>query len=99
MPDNRVPVDMGYHDGYVGMFTRNQAAGAIPNGSTIRKRNSEPGDANPNGALGVVLGSIDAREFDLPAQFAGVTYCYFIEWHAYPRKAVGTTDIKVESAT
>jgi hypothetical protein len=40
--------------GWVGAFTRHQAAGAIANGTDIVKANSEAGDANKDGTRGRV---------------------------------------------
>jgi hypothetical protein len=37
------------HPGYKGMFTTDDYAGAMPHGTRVRKRNSEPGDAHPDG--------------------------------------------------
>jgi hypothetical protein len=59
-----------------------QAEGAIPNGSYVRKVNSEPGDETPNGTLGKVFGSVGP----MPAsdeKFAGV-YGYFIGFDTKP---------------
>lgn len=50
------------HAGYLGAFTREQANGAIPNGTRIRKAWGESGDTTPVGTGGVVLGSLDARD-------------------------------------
>jgi hypothetical protein len=83
------------HPGYAGVFTRDQAEGAIPNGTRIVKRNSAQSDSQPDGALGVVLGSIKS-----PAELhasRGVAYCYFVEWDALPRVAVGVVDRKISS--
>jgi hypothetical protein len=44
--------------GWLGGFTRNQAPGAIPNGSRVRKVRSEQNDPHPVGALATVLGSL-----------------------------------------
>lgn len=79
--------------GYAGIFTRDQAEGAIPNGARIVKQNSEPGDSHSDGAQGVVLGSI-ASPPELIEKF-GAKFAYFIEWDGSPRVAVGTVDRKV----
>jgi hypothetical protein len=42
----------------LGLYTTEQAIGAIPNGSRVQKTNTEPDDAHQDGALAVVLGSI-----------------------------------------
>jgi len=77
--------------GWTGLFTRNQDNGAIPNGTRIKKVNSEPGDANRDGARGTVLGSLRA-----PDVMGGLRF-YFIEWDAKPRVAIGCMATKVEA--
>lgn len=54
-------LEIGYEDGWIGAFTRHQAAGAIPNGTPIVKLKTDPAEdnINPEGTRGVVLGSID----------------------------------------
>ena len=80
------------HNGWFGAFTRGTARDAIPSGVAIRKVNSEPGDAHPDGTCGVVLGSFrDATVRD-------GALVYFIEWDGHPRMAVGTMGWKVERA-
>jgi hypothetical protein len=74
--------------GYLGAFTRDQAPGAIANGTHIVKTRTEEGDANPIGATGVVLGSLCHEE----------KYLYFVEWDSLPRVAVGVSDWKIERA-
>ena len=64
--------------GWSGLFTREQAEGAYPNGTRIEKIGSEPSDAHRDGAQATVLGSI--RGGDLLA--------YFVEWDDLPREAV-----------
>lgn len=76
--------------GYVGAFTRATEPGAIPAGARCRKVNSERGDANPDGALGVILGSFQAPP--------PLVLCYFVEWDASPRRAVAVLEHKVEAA-
>jgi hypothetical protein len=66
------------HPGYAGMFTRHQMPGAIANGTRIVKTASEPGDANPDGTLGTVLGSVGHPD---------VGNAYFVEWDTKPRVA------------
>lgn len=72
--------------GWYGAFTRAQAPGAYPNGQRIVKVRSEPGDSQPNGTPGTVLGSV-ARE--------GVI-AYFIEWDTARREAVLVLASKTE---
>ena len=68
------------HHGYFGMFDNGQVEGAYPNGARVRKVRSEPGDSQPIGTLGTVLGSID------PLMTRGVAY--FVEWDSMPHHAV-----------
>jgi hypothetical protein len=89
-------MDLIAHHGYSGLFTREQADGAVPNGARIVKRNSEEDDSQPNDALGTVLGSIKT-----PAGVegrTGVAYFYFVEWDALPRAAVGVISTKIARA-
>ena len=65
-----------------------QAEGAYPAGSRVVKQNSEPGDGNPDGALGVVRGS-------MAGPMPGSVLFYFIEWDKFPDVAVGTLCYKV----
>lgn len=67
------------HPGYSGHFTRQQAFGALPNGTRILKRRSKPSDAHPDGTPGTVLGSIGD-----PIQGIG----YFVEWVPRRKMAV-----------
>ncbi|HSJ40318.1 MAG TPA: hypothetical protein VK955_04620 [Xanthobacteraceae bacterium] len=87
--DASVPDDfpLKHEPGWVGAFTRETAAGAIPSGSRCRKVNSEAGDANPDGARGTILGSIRAP--GLTALF------YYVEWDATPRLAVAVAGWKI----
>lgn len=62
-------------------FSPDEAPGAWPNGSRVRKETWEPGDVLPRGALGTVLGSVGP--FD-PAPM-GSPYGYFIEWDGFGR--------------
>lgn len=78
--------DFGYHPGYVGVFTRGEAPGAYPNGSRIKKVWGEPGDANPLGTEGTVLGSVYHPDHG---------YAYFVEWDTRPKWAVGVTERKI----
>jgi hypothetical protein len=73
------------HQGYIGMFTTQQAKGAIPNGQRIEKVAYEKGDHNPLYAQGTVLGS---------AKLADRIF-YFVEWDASPHVAVGVVEYKI----
>lgn len=89
--------DMGNHEGYVGAFSRAEARGALANGTRIRKRNAEKGDATPEGTEGKILGSVNALAAGVPtAEADELTYLYFVEWDNRPKVAVGTVDLKVE---
>lgn len=75
--------------GWIGHFTREQAPGAIPNGTPIIKVEAEDGDANPVGTRGKVLGSIrDPRVMDN-------ALLYFLEWDSMPRTAVACIGWKI----
>ena len=83
--------------GYFGAHSRDQAEGAIPNGTRVRKLKADPGgDRTPNGTLGTVLGSIDAEQIDpaLTRRYGG-KYFYFVEWSNKPGVAVGVVDVKI----
>lgn len=75
--------------GWVGIFTRAQAEGAIPNGETVVKVASEKGDGHPIGARATVLGSLSH-----PSAGLG----YFVEWEDCPRMAVGVIAWKIAKA-
>lgn len=77
--------------GWVGSFTRHQAAGAIANGTDIVKTRSEAGDANKDGTRGRVLGSVSHPDVQNGAVM------YFVEWRNAPRVAVGVIGFKVEA--
>lgn len=77
--------------GYTGMFTRNEAPGAMPNGTRVAKTRSEHGDSHPDGSLGTVLGS-----FREPAVYPDTFY--FVEWDAGRGFAVGTLALKLRRA-
>jgi hypothetical protein len=82
--------------GWTGGFTREQADGAIPNGTRVRKCRLESGDAHPVGSLGVVLGSM-ATPLDLLPAFPDDHFAYFVEWDDHPRMAVGIIASKIEA--
>jgi hypothetical protein len=89
--------------GWTGIFTRHEAAGAIPNGERIVKATFEEGDSQPIGAPGTVLGSLptmpaiadEAKERGIRPPDA---YWYFIEWDARPRWALSVVDWKIRRA-
>lgn len=80
-------VGFGNHDGYAGTFTRNEADGAIRNGTRIKKVWSERGDTHQLGSKGIVLGSLFVP---------GQGYAYFIEWDATPKFAMMAVAKKIE---
>lgn len=75
--------------GWNAAFTRNQAEGALPNGTRITKAVDEPADRHRIGDMGTVLGSIAH-----PAIGNG----YFIEWDDLPRTPVFVTGAKIAPA-
>jgi hypothetical protein len=84
--------------GWAGVFTREQAPGALPNGSTVMKTLDAPGDSHELGARATVLGSIgpqpesvDVGDRVVPAG----AYVYFVEWEDAPRAAVAVTSDRV----
>jgi hypothetical protein len=105
MSEPFLTIEAGWH----GVFTRQQAKGAIPNGSRIVKTASEKGDSTPYGALGTVLGSLGPFPPEAAAEAKAelvakglepndVVYAYFVEWDALPRTAVGIMDWKIRRA-
>lgn len=81
-------LEVSEHEGYFGVFTRNQYPGALPNGSRVRKLNSERGDHTTDGVSGTIMGSIGHPE--LP------NIMYFVEWDNRPRTVIGCMDSKLE---
>jgi hypothetical protein len=65
--------------GYSGLHERDEAPGAIPNGTRIRKVKSHPGDSHQDGALATVLGSV---------HHPALGFGYYVEWDDTPRVAV-----------
>lgn len=66
----------------VALAVISDAPGAMyPRGTQVRKVNSQPGDANPDGTLGRVMGSMGPAlpSPELPAHLVG-TYAYFVDW-------------------
>jgi len=75
--------------GYEGLHTRDQAPGALPNGTRVRKIASEPNDTHRDGALATVLGSVFAPK---------VGTGYFIEFDDNPKQAVFVAGHRVAAA-
>lgn len=82
--------DLRNEPGWVGMFTRDRAEGALPNGTRVVKVNSEEGDGHPDGTPGVILGSVVAP---------GLGIGYFVSWAPRPRVVVFTADFKIRKAS
>jgi hypothetical protein len=81
-------MNLRLYPGWLGVHTREQAPGAMPNGTRVRKVALDPGDAHPIGALATILGSV---------QHAQHGPCYFVEWDAKPRAAVFVAGFKIAS--
>lgn len=106
--DQDAPPGFTEEPGMVGAFTREQAPGAIPNGTRIVKHYAEAWDANPVGAHGVVLGSMMddqlgklVGELLAPALRHGnenSKYLYFVEWDNAPGRAVVVLGAKIKRA-
>ena len=73
--------------GWVGYHTRDQVAGAYPNGSRVEKILAEPHDGHMNGAWATVLGSLVHRRTG--------RLIYFVEWDNKPGCAVAVTGEKI----
>lgn len=84
------PFNIGEEAGWFGAFTRHQALGCFRNGTRIVKVMTDPGDANPIGARGTVLGSISDQELGA---------AYFIEWDGTPKVAVAVEARKIAAAS
>lgn len=82
-----------------GVFTTQQAEGAILNGTRVQKCASEPDDGHGDGDLGTVVGSMGPFDpsqalIDIDPRF-NCSYGYFIEWDASPGLPVFTAGFKV----
>lgn len=89
------------------VFTREEADGAIPNGTVIRKCDADDDDAHPIGTMGVVIGSLKAdprnelskaKLLEMEPRFRDAEYAYFIEWRGDPHKVIGIISPKIERA-
>ena len=83
------------------VWCEDEAEGAIPNGTRIKKRNTMDGDSVANGELGVVLGSILYPDHlpQQPVYKDKVKHLYFVTWDSIPDKPIGTSDYKIEEIT
>lgn len=82
------PADLGPHPGWKGHFTRQEVLGMWKPGTPIVKADSEPGDTNPDGTRGIVLGCLHHPQ---------VGGGYFVEWETSPRHAVFVTARRVRA--
>lgn len=80
LSDSLITMNLITESGWIGAFTRESYSGAIPNGTSVEKTNSEPGDGHPNGTRGIVLGSIGHPDLG--------EIGYFVEWEPSSNKAV-----------
>jgi hypothetical protein len=62
------------------VFTRNEAPGALRNGTRVEKSDFRPTDAHQIGAKATVLGSLGPIEYEGIPQVFG----YFLEWDDAP---------------
>lgn len=83
------PYPLREEAGWQGAFLRSTAQGAIPNGATVFKANSEHNDAHPDGTPGVVLGSMSHPKVQDGA------IMYFVEWVKTPKVAVAVMGNKL----
>jgi len=60
------------------LYVTNQAVGAFPNGSRVRKVTSDPGDTHKIGDQARVIGSVG------PAPEFGGEYGYYVNWDDMP---------------
>ncbi len=74
-------------DSHQGIHVNSQAAGAIPNGSRVRKTRSKPNDNHQDGELATVLGSIARQQ---------IGYGYFVEWDRHRGIAVFVASTRIE---
>lgn len=70
----------------IAVYPPGQADKAIPNGSRVRKINSNPKDGHKDGDMGTVLAS----------HFIKGIYMYFVSWDDRPTMPVGITGDRVE---
>lgn len=68
-------------------FTRNEAPGALRNGTLVEKVNSEPGDTHQDGARATIVGSL--------GRAAPSKYGYFVEWDDIPGVPVFTASERI----
>lgn len=76
------------------------AEGDIPNSARVIKVNSQPGDGHQDGALGTVVGALEAGE-KVKAElrergFPPVEWIYWVRWDDLPEVPVGIADYRIE---
>ena len=74
------------------VFIPGSVHGALPNGTRIKKVNSEPRDGHSDGDQGTVLASHGPVE----APGLGPELFYFVEWDSHPNVPVGVLGSKIE---
>jgi hypothetical protein len=79
-------ISVRHWPGYTGAHTRDQADGAWPSGTAVKKVRSTHFDARPDGDTGVILGSLRLRS----------AIMYFVEWDSAPNTAVAIVGWKLE---
>lgn len=72
-------------------YTNDEAPGAWPNGTRVRKRNADATDAHQDGAPAVVVGSIGPHP-ELP----GAVFGYFVVWDDTPGVPTFIIDRRLE---
>ena len=89
MADAELKLARDYHGGdrAVG-YTDAHAEGAMENGQRIVKVWSEPGDLNPVGTQGVVVGSLHHPDLG---------YAYFVKWDTRPDVPIAVVAKKIEA--
>jgi hypothetical protein len=82
------------------VYSRDQAEGAIPNGTRVKKVAGDVGDAHPIGALATVLGSMgpvpDSSALPGPRR-PGPRYGYFVRFDGEGERAIFIADFKIEA--
>jgi hypothetical protein len=73
--------------------TKEQARGALPNGTRVRKVGTRAGDGHANGALGTIEGSLGPLDKDAPH---GPIYAYCVKWDDTPNIPCWVSSPRVE---
>ena len=74
------------------VFSREEAQGAMPNGTLVEKQNTEAGDGHPDGERGEIVGSMGP----LDDPVLGCRYGYFVMWDGTPGIPVFVMETKVK---